>query len=340
MLAIDFAGECFLPTIKEIAKAAGVSYSTVSRALNNKKGVGPELREKIIKIASELSYFPHSSAKALVQNRVGVIGVIIPRTSEFTFQSPFYNHVLLGISAQAKQHDYRLMLSINDKKDYASVYYQRMVDGIIVIGNRIDDQHVLELEEKKIPSVVVPGFPDNSEHDIATVNSENFKSVHRAVSYLISLGHRKIAFILGKMTSKYSIERFEAYKTAFRDHKLTFDPNYLVESDFSKTDGHRLMGELLDLPDPPSAVICINDTVTPGAMQQINSRGLKIPDEISVIAIGCSDILDLFNPPLTTIKTPVVKIGQTVVHVLTQLIETGRCAKKHIIIPSEFIIRE
>jgi LacI family transcriptional regulator len=232
------------------------------------------------------------------------------------------------------------MLSINDKKNYASIFYRRLVDGIIVIGNRIDDQHVMELEEKKIPSVVVPGFPDDSEHNIATVNSENFKSVHRAVSYLISLGHRKIAFILGKMTSNYSIERLEAYQAAFHDHKLTYDAKYLVESDFSKTDGYRLMGELLDLPDPPSAVICINDTVTPGAMQQINSRGLKIPDDISVIAIGCSDILELFDPPMTTIKTPVVQIGQTVVHVLIQLIETGQCANKHIVIPSEFIIRE
>ncbi|KMY65720.1 hypothetical protein AAU61_20760 [Desulfocarbo indianensis] len=329
-----------MSTIKEIAKAAGVSYSTVSRALNNKKGVGPELREKITQIASELSYFPHSSAKALVKNRIGAIGVIIPRTSEFTFQSPFYNYVLLGISALARQHDYHLMLSINDQKNYASIYHSRMVDGIIVIGNRIDDQHIFELEEKKIPSVVVPGFPDNNHHDIASVNSENFKCVHRAVSYLISLGHRKIAFILGKMNSKYSIERLAAYHAAFRDHKLTYDPKYLVESDFSKTDGHRLMGELLDLPDPPSAVICINDTVTPGALQQIISRGLRIPDDISVIAIGCSDILDLFEPPLTTIKTPVIKIGQTVVHVLIQLIETGRCADKHIVIPSEFIIRE
>jgi LacI family transcriptional regulator len=248
--------------------------------------------------------------------------------------------VLLGISELARQHDYHLMLSINDKKNYASFYYRRMVDGIIVIGNRVDDRNVFELEEKKIPSVVVPGFPDDSNHHIASVNTENVRCVHRAVSYLISLGHRKIAFILGKMNSLYSIERMQAYQAAFKDNKLSYDPKYLVESDFSKADGFRLMGELLDLPDPPSAVICINDTVTPGALQQINSRGLKIPKDISVIAIGCSDIFDLFETSLTTIKTPVVKIGQTAVHVLIQLIETGRCADKHIVIPSEFIIRE
>ena len=157
---------------------------------------------------------------------------------------------------------------------------------------------------------------------------------------MIKLGHRKIAFILGQMTSMFSIERFEAYKAAFKENGLSYDPKYLVESDFSQKDGFRLMGELLDLPDPPTSVICINDNVTPGAMHQIKKRGLKIPKDISVVAIGSSDILDLFEPPLTTIKTPVIQIGQTAAHVLIQLIETGYCAKKHIGIPTELIIRD
>ena len=329
-----------MATIKEIAKAVGVSSSTVSRALNHKKGVGTELRDKIIEIANELSYFPHSSAQALVQNRVGVLGVVITRTSEFAFRSPFYNHVLLGISSMARRHDYHLMLSINEQKSYTSLYYRHMVDGIIVIGNRIDDQYAIELEEKDIPSVVVPGFPDNDQRNLCSVNSENYHSVKRAVSYLISLGHSRIAFILGRMASNYTLERLSAYQAAFKEAGLTYDPKYVVETDFSKTDGFRLMGELLDISQPPSAVICINDTVTPGALHQINRRGLKIPRDISVVAIGCSDNLELFEPPLTTIKTPVVQIGETVSSMLIKLIETGHCAHRHVVIPCEFIIRE
>lgn len=329
-----------MPTIKEIAKAAGVSYSTVSRALNQKKGVGPEMRERIAGIAEEMGYFPHSSAKALVQNRIGVIGVVIPRTSEFAFQNPFYFDMLLGISSFARQHDYNLMLSINEQKSYASLYYRRLVDGIIVVANRMDDQYAMEMGEKNIPAVVVPGFPEGEHRELATVNSENFNCVKKAVSYLLSLKHRKIAFILGVPTSMYSLERFEAFKAAYKEAGLDYDPKYIVESDFSKTDGFRLMGELLDLADPPTAVVCINDSVTPGAMHQIKSRGLKIPEEISVVAIGSSDILEMFEPPLTTIKTKVVQIGQTAARVLLQLIDTGRCPEKHIIIPSELIIRE
>ena len=329
-----------MPTIKEIAKTAGVSYSTVSRALNNKKGVSPKMRDKITQIANEMSYFPHSSARALVQKRIGVLGVIIPRTSEFAFQNPFYPNILLGISSTARQHDYNLMLSINKKENYVSLFYRRLVDGIIVIGNRLDDPYVSELEENKVPSVVVPGFPADSQKKIASVYADSFKSVHRAVSYLISLGHRKIAFILGQMTSMFSIARFEAYCAAFQENGLRYDPKYVVESDFSKTDGFRLMGELLDMPDPPSGVICINDNVTPGALHQIYNRGLKIPDDISVVAIGSSDILELFEPPLTTIKTPVIQVGQTAAHVLIQLIETGHCAEQKVGIPAELIIRD
>ena len=149
-----------------------MSCSTVSRTLNNKKDVSSEVREKIIKIASELSYFPHSSAQALVRNRVGVIGVIIPRTSEFAFQSPFYNHVLLGLSEIAGRHNYHLMLIINDRRSYASFYYRHQVDGIIVVGNRINDQRTIELEGKGIPVVIVPGFPDGEHQGLRPLNEE------------------------------------------------------------------------------------------------------------------------------------------------------------------------
>lgn len=329
-----------LPTIKQIAQKAGVSYSTVSRALNNKRGVRADLREHIKRIANDVSYLPNSSAKALVQKRVGVLGLIIPRTGEFAFQNPYYSQMLLGISEIANKHDYKLMLSINEKESYTSFYFRRMVDGIIVIGNRLDDDHLVELEKKSIPAVAVPGFLEDSRIDIASVNSENVRCVYRAVTYLLDLGHRRIGFILGTPDSKYSVERFSAYQAAFKDRGLAYDPDCIVESDFSKPDGFRLMGRLLDLPKRPSCVICINDTVTPGALHQINLRGLKIPEDISVVAIGSSDILDSFQPPLTTVKTAVIKVGQTAARMLIQLIENGFCPERHVVIPSEVIIRD
>lgn len=329
-----------MPTIKEIAKRAGVSYSTVSRALNHKKGVRPEVREDIIQLAREMKYFPDSKAKALVEKRVGVIGVVIARTSEFTFQNPYYSHVLLGLSSVATEHDYRLMLSINEQDSYASLYHRHLVDGIIVVANRMDDEHIPELVQDEVPAVAIPGYLKDSQVDIASVNSENFHSVYRAVSYLIGLGHRDIAFILGQMNSKYTVERLEAYQAAFKDKNLEAKPEYIRESDFTKRDGFRLMGKLLDLPNPPSSVLCITDAVTPGVLHQIASRGLDIPEDISVVAIGCSDHLELFEPPLTTIKIPAVQVGESAARMLIQLIEDGHTEEKHVVIPSDLIVRE
>jgi len=329
-----------LTTIKEIAKQASVSYSTVSRALNNQKGVRADIRKLVHKIAKETGYVPHSSAQALVKNRVRVLGIIINRTGKFAFQNPYYSQVFMGISEAATKHNYNLMLSINEKKSYVDLYFRRLVDGVILVGNRLDDELVNELEEKKVPSVLIPGFLDHSKNDIPSVNSENFKSAYRAVDYLLNLGHRKISFILGMMNSKYSVERFQAYQAAFKDHGLAYDPQYIVESDFTKTDGFHVMGRLLDLPDRPSAVLCINDTVTPGALSQINARGLKIPDDISIVAISSSDFLDLYQPALTIINNNAALIGQTASEMLIKLIEIGYCPEKHAVIPSEFIIRD
>lgn len=125
-----------------------------------------------------------------------------------------------------------------------------------------------------------------------------------------------------------------------QDKGVPFNERYIVESDFSRTDGFMLMGQLLDMEDPPSAVICINDSVTPGALHQIYSRGLKIPQDISVLAIGCSDHLELLEPPLTTVRTKVIEVGQTAARMLIQIIENGRCPERQVVIPSDLIIRE
>ena len=328
------------PTIKDVALKVGVSYSTVSRAINGKKGVKPEIREKVLKVANDLNYFPHASAKALVQKRVGVIGVIIPRTSEFAFQNPFYSRILLGLSSVANLHQYQLMLSINNQVDVASLYYRKQVDGIIVIANRINDEKLLKIYEDGIPVVAVPGFPPDSGVNIPSVNSENTRSMYRAASYLMGLGHRRIGFIMGKMDSWYSIERRAAFKKAFTDKGLACDENLVRESDFSKTAGFRIMGELLDLPSPPTSVICMNDSITPGALHQIHSRKLRIPEDISVLAIGCSDMYELFNPPLTTIRTPVIDIGKKAASLLIRTIEDAGPVEKQYILDSDLIIRE
>ncbi|MBU1154810.1 MAG: LacI family transcriptional regulator [Proteobacteria bacterium] len=329
-----------MSNILEIAKLAHVSCSTVSRALNGRKGVSDAIRAKIVKLAQDLDYYPDSSARALVSKRVGVIGLIIPRTSEYTFTSPYYSHILLGISAVVTERGYQVMLVINERKSYAAFYHRRMVDGILVVGNHVDDKKIWPLTESGIPSVVVPGFIDDSPRNPLSVNSENYDSNYQAVSHLIELGHRRIAFILGYPNSKYSVERIIAYQDALRDHGLEYRVEYTPYSDFSVADGFRVMGNLLDLPKAPTAVLCLNDSISIGALDQIKSRNLRIPEELSVVVTCASDMLAHYDPPLSTIKVPVVSVGKAAASALIEMIETGSAPREIPKIPSTFTIRK
>ena len=329
-----------MSNILQIAKLANVSCSTVSRALNGRKGVSDAVRAKIVKLAQELDYYPDSSARALVSKRVGVIGLIIPRTSEYTFTSPYYSHILLGISAVVTQRGYQLMLVINERKSYAAFYHRRLVDGIIVVGNHFDDQRIFPLSQGGIPSVVVPGFIKDSPLNPLSINSENYEPNYQAVSHLIELKHRRIAYILGYPNSKYSVERLAAYQDALRDHGLEIREEYTPYSDFSVADGFRLMGKLLDLPEPPTAVLCVNDSTSIGVLDQIKTRDLRIPEDISVVVTCASDILAHYDPPLTTVKVPVVSVGKAAANILIELIETGSAPVEHPLIRSTFIVRK
>ena len=329
-----------MTTIKEIAERAGTSYSTVSRALNDKKGVSAEFRRQILDLAEEMNYFPHSSARALVRNRVGVLGVVITRTGEFAFQNPFYTHMLMGLSATINSSDYRLLLTLNGQGSYAALFQRRLVDGLIIVGNRTDDPNLSDLVKNHIPAVVVPGLPKDSVLDIPSVTAENYDIFRRAMKYLIDLGHHRIAFITGKMNSLFTIDRVIAYGEVLREHGIAVRPEYLRESDFSKTDGFTFMGHLLDLPEPPTAVVCMNDLITPGALHQIYQRGLTVPGDISVLAIGCSENFELYHPPITVIRTRVTEVGKIASRMLIQQIEDGVCERRHVAVDSELVIRE
>ncbi len=329
-----------MTTIKEIAQQLNVSASTISRALNGKKGVSETLRRQVIKLSEKLGYYPDSNATALVKKRVGVLAVVIPRDSDFVFTTPFFPRILLGINRAANNAGYNILLSTGADKDFSSLYHRKLVDGLLVVGHRIDDRNVLNLEHSGIPNVVVPGFPDKKGPDLISVDGENIQSVKRAVSYLCSMGHHKIAVITGASNSKYSIERLRGFRQGMADANIEINEQYLLESDFSVADGSRMMAILLQMKDRPTAVMAINDAVAMGAIQEIERWGLKIPQDISLLAVGGSDVLDGINPPVTSIKIPTIQIGEKAVELLIAQIEGKPIQKRKIVFPTDLIVRE
>ena len=329
-----------MATIKQIASQLNISISTVSRALNGKKGVSEALREKISVLSKELGYYPDSNATALVNRKIGVIGVVIPRESDFVFTNPYFPRILLGINETVNKEGYNILLSIGQEIDYMSLYFRKLVDGLLIVGHRVDDQRIFELEKNLIPSVLIPGFPAGKGPDIISVDGENFQSVYRTVNYLCGLGHKKIAFILGALNSKYSIERLAAFRQVMENNKIAIDDRYLLESDFSTADGSRLMGKLLDMRVRPTAVLLISDAVALGGIMEIKRRKIRIPQDISIVAIGGSDVLDGIDPSITAINMSPARVGEKAAEILIKNIEGELIKNRRVVIPSDLIIRE
>lgn len=329
-----------MTTLKELARQLNVSVSTVSRALNGKKGVSDALRSRIVKLADKWGYYPDSNATALVKKRTGVLGVVIPRETEFIFTTTFFSHILMGANSAAVDAGYNILLSTGVEKDFTSLYYRKQVDGLLVIGNRVNDKKVLELEGSGIPNVLVPGFPEGEGPDLVTVNGEIFKSVKRTVNYLCSLGHKRIAFIYGAPTSKFSIVRLRALREAMAENNVVVDERYLIASDFSVRETARITGKLLNMTDPPTALLTINDSAALGALQEIERHGLTIPDDISFVVVGGSDVLEGHNPPITAIRIPIVDIGKKAVELLIRQIDGKSIHVRRYTFPTDLIVRE
>ncbi|MBU1206965.1 MAG: LacI family transcriptional regulator [Proteobacteria bacterium] len=325
-------------TIKDIAREAGVSVATVSRALTEKDGMSEETRECILQIAKNLNYYPNLQARGLVAKKLDVLGIIIPRTSEFAFSNPFYAEILKGIGKKAREDGQYLLFSFAGEDSYARMYQHGLAAGIIVVANRIDDPLIEEAWKMKIPLVLIPGYPQT--RGIPSVDGDSFDGAFKAVEYLAGLGHRRIALLNGPMNSKYSIERLAGYRKGLKKHHLLFDKGLILEFDASMEGGHQKMRKLLSLRQVPTAVLVINDYSALGALRAAQEMSFKVPEDISIIGFGDVPFASMTDPPLTTIKTPYQQIGYESAAMLLKVTQGKRLAQKHRVLPVELIIRK
>jgi len=329
-------------TIKSIAEIMKISPATVSRALNNKPGLSKDLREQIKNKAREMQYYPNARAQALVKGRIGIIGVIIPRPAQFVFSTPLYTKILMGIGSEVKKRNNHILLFFanKDENGYASMYQQGQVDGVIVVANRLNDKNITKLEENNVPTVLIPGYMNEGISSFPNVRENNEQGVFKATEHLIHLGHKKITFIIGSYQSKYTLERLEGYKMAMAKHSLSISDHDILISDFTEQSGFKLMMERMSRKEQPTAVIGINDNVTIGAIHAIHRLKRKIPDDISVIAVGGTEYVQNFTPKLTILKIPMVEIGKMAAKMLMKVLDGIKIRKKTIILETEFIINE
>ncbi|HEX4032076.1 MAG TPA: LacI family DNA-binding transcriptional regulator [Terracidiphilus sp.] len=325
------------PSIKDIARLARVSHPTVSRALQNSPLVNPQTAERIRKIAEEAGYRASAVARGLVTRRTRTIGLVVT-----TVADPFASEVVCGIEQTANDHGYSVFLADSNadpvrEKKVVQALAERRVDGIIVTSSRVGALYMPLLKEMMVPIVLVNDqYPGGFVHSVMIANREGMRA---AADHLIALGHRRIAYIGDQFGYQSDIERRDGYQSALDAAGIAPMPELVVRGDGKAEAAMDAMDKLLDLAHPPTAVCCYNDMTALGAMRRMRVRGLRVPEDISVVGFDDLFFASYTQPPLTTIRQPMRRMGQLAMENLFKLM-SGAESVIQIKVEAELIVRE
>jgi len=264
-----------LVTIKEVAKLAGVSTTTVSYVINKTRFVSEETRAKVLKAINELGYHPNIVARSLRSRRTGTVGLMI-----CDLMNPFFAEVLQGIETYLGKKKYDIIVTntnydFDKEKESVEMLYGKQVEGVIIVPGGNNDEHIKFLIERNIPVVLLDKKIENLNVDVVLVN--NVEGSKRLVEHMISLEHERIGIITGPLNSTTGKERLEGYLKALREHSIPEDKNLIKIGDFKKQSGYLLTLELLSLISPPTAIFACNNLMGLGAMEALKEKKVCVP---------------------------------------------------------------
>ncbi|MCD6318954.1 LacI family DNA-binding transcriptional regulator [Candidatus Aerophobetes bacterium] len=333
-------------TIRDVAKLAGVAVSTASLALNNKERVSEATRKKVIEAARKLNYYPSSIAKRFALNKTHTIALCAFISGEHPLGG-FYMPVIQGIINVVNANNYSFQLDIKGEHKNSSTKREiltrlakyRLADGLIILSHwPLQVKEILDLEQMSFPYVVVDGHIPGI--DVNCVEMDNFGGSLKSVEYLIGLGHRRIGFITGPPNQQSSIERIKGFQEALRKNRIDYDKSLIFPGDFHKKSGREGMKYLLSLPSPPSAVFVANDNMALAAIKVIKEKGLKIPEDISIVGFDDIEAASQIDPPLTTVRQPLYKMGEESTKLLFNLLNNKEDKPRKILLDTRLVIRE
>jgi DNA-binding LacI/PurR family transcriptional regulator len=324
-------------SIKDIARLANVSHSTVSRALRQSPLVNTETAEKIQRIATQSGYSPSAIARSLVNCRTNTIGVVVTNIAD-----PFAAEVVSGIEEEANAHGYSVFLANSNANPQREVkvvqsFEERRVDGIVVMASRVGALYADMLSQIQIPIVLLNNqHPSEFGHSVRIANID---ASRQAVRHLVQLGHERIGYIGDRSGHVSDSERFSGYRAALDEADIEFQPDLVVHGDGKPEGGLAAMERLLELSQPPTAVFCYNDMTAIGALKAIHAGGLRVPDDISIVGFDDLSLSEYTEPPLTTVHQPKHEMGRLAMQVLLELL-TGADPEQNIRVPGELILRQ
>lgn len=298
-----------MSTIKEVANLAKVSTATVSHVINESANVSSELRERVQKAIRTLDYRPNHVARSLKMRRTSMLGMVVTDITD-----PFFAQMIRGAEDAARQRGYLLTTfntddNVEQEREIFAVLRSRRIDGILLVSapGKGSPKHLQQTLEDKVPVVCLARIPEGFPVD--SVSIRNRENARECVQHLISVGHTRIAAIGGPNSVAPARDRREGYLDALKEAGLPVDPALIAEGDFRSESGYRLGKQLLQLPDPPTALFVANGMMTVGLLKALDELGLRSPGDVALAAFGDRGVAEYLYPNVTVAAQPSYEIG-------------------------------
>jgi LacI family transcriptional regulator len=332
-------------TIKDIAKALGLSTSTVSRALRDSYEISPETKKLVLEYSEKINYRPNPIALSLKEKRSRSIGIIVCEIA-----NSFFSQIINGIESIAYDKGYNVIIAQSHEsydREVINVQYlaSRSIDGLLVsVSSETQDlNHLKNLHDRGFPIVFFDRIVDEMETHKVIV--DNFKGAYDATEHLIKSGYKHIAALAGSEYLSITKERLSGYRKALEDHGIPYDEQYIqhcLHGGMLYNEVENALTELLKLKKKPDAIIASADKLTTNCLRYFKKRKIKVPDDVALIGFSNLDLTDLLSPSLSVVRQPAFEMGELSTELLIQLIESKRPVKdfERKILPPQLFIRE
>ncbi|AWK50526.1 LacI family transcriptional regulator [Clostridium beijerinckii] len=327
-------------TIKEVAKEAKVSTSTVSRVISDSPQISEKTKEQVREVINKLKYKPNAIARSLANSKSRIIGVVLPNESQDLITNPFFIQAMKGMSGYAQSKKYYIMYAFSEDEKSESDYINNfitsnLVDGVCLLRARSDDKSIKDLKKWGFPFVVI-GRPEESE-DMLWVDNDNFQATYNLVNEFIKKGHKDIAFLGAKNEWNVTKDRLKGFKVACEINGiLVQDKNIATRNEFSEQEGIDGAIELLKN-SSPTAIIVEDDILAFGVLKVLKQRNIK---NIEVVGFNNSPLAEFQTPPLSSVDINAKELGYYAAKILIDSLESNEIAINHYIIDSKLIKRE
>jgi LacI family transcriptional regulator len=328
-------------TIKDIARVAGVSFATVSRALNDHPDISKKTKVRIVKIAEEMGYSPNAIARGLVKKNTNMVGLLVPDIT-----NPYFPEVARGVEDHLSSVGINLFLCNTNWEEQKEMVYiralmEKRVEGLIIAPVTIASHQRIRKENLNIPLVYIGSKADDLDENYVIL--DNVEASLIATEYLIGLGHKNIAFIGGYESSVSNSERVRGYREALKKHNLERDINMIKSSSFRRESGYAIALEFVREGKVPSAIVAANDIIALGAIEALENNGYNVPGDVSVIGFDDIQFASLPKINLTSIAQPKYQMGVDAAKILVDKIsnnmDNSMPVENHHVVKPKLIVR-